>query len=75
MHLSGGKKKKKKKRTKIQMMKNGVAGVAKYINSKKKGRNSANDVPEEVAPQVLMEPHLAQTSILRVIILVSQTQF
>ena len=56
------------------MMKSGVAGVAKYLNPKKK-QNSASSAPEEVLPQVLMEPQLAETSILRVIILVAQTQF
>ena len=58
------------------MVKNGVAGlqsnVVKYINQKRKGMGQNNHQVEEVPPEVLMEPQLAETSILRVIILVAQ---
>ena len=58
----------------MQMVKNGVAGlqsnVVRYINQKRKGM-AHNTHVEEVPPEVLMEPQLAETSILRVIILVA----
>ena len=63
-------KKKKKPKMNMNSLKKGVANFLK--TKKKKGSQQENVVN---VPEVLMEPQDAQTSILRVILLVAQAQF
>lgn len=57
----------KKKETKMKLLKK---GVAKFLKPKKKKPQE----PVQIKPEVLMQPQDAKTSILRVILLVAQTQ-
>ena len=60
-------------RKRTSKLKKGVQSAIKYVK-KRKNKQGAEAVEEE-QPVVLIEPENAQTAILRIILLLAQTQF
>lgn len=70
--LPAQEKRKEKKKKRMQLLKN---GVSKFLNPKKRREaKKLAEADQRETPLMLMEPQEAQTSILRVILLVAQTQ-